>query len=65
MKKWNKTEVKKLRAHLGLSQDEFAQKLGCRQQTISEWELGLYQPKNAYSRLLTALAELHNYKGEV
>jgi hypothetical protein len=30
-----------------------AEGLGCRQQTISEWELGMYGPKNAYQKLLT------------
>ena len=29
---------------MGLTQRELADRLGTRQQTISEWELGLYQP---------------------
>ena len=40
---------------LGLSQDEFAELLGCRQQTVSEWETGIYLPGNAYGRLLKSL----------
>jgi hypothetical protein len=34
---------------------EFAELLGCRQQTISEWELGLYAPANAYGKLLSQI----------
>ena len=50
---WNKDEVKGLRVSLHMTQMEFAELLGCRQQTISEWEQGLYFPGNAYGKLLT------------
>lgn len=53
---WDKNTIKKLRAQLGLSQSEFAHQLGCRQQTVSEWELGLYAPANAYGKLLDFLS---------
>jgi len=46
-----------LRRHMGLSQAELAAELGVRQQTISEWETGMYQPKRAMSKLLTLVAE--------
>ena len=52
---WDKDSIKELRLKLGLTQTEFAYKLGCRQQTVSEWELGLYVPGNAYGRLLAAM----------
>ncbi len=42
---------------MGLSQAELAAELGVRQQTISEWETGMYQPKRAMSKLLTLVAE--------
>jgi DNA-binding transcriptional regulator YiaG len=42
---------------MDLSQAELAERLGVRQQTISEWETGVYQPKRAMSRLLTLVAE--------
>lgn len=51
---WDKDKIKALRKSLGLSQAEFAHKLGCRQQTVSEWELGLYAPANAYGKLLSS-----------
>lgn len=50
---WNKDNIKALRKKLGLSQMELAQRLGCRQQTVSEWEQGIYEPANAYGKLLT------------
>jgi len=40
-----------------LSQDELADELGTRQQTISEWETDRYRPRGASSRLLSIVAE--------
>lgn len=54
---WNSELIKVLRRHMGLSQAELAAELGVRQQTISEWETGMYQPKRAMSKLLTLVAE--------
>jgi len=52
---WDKEAVRQLRQKLELTQTEFAEFLGCRQQTISEWEQGLYAPANAYGKLLTMI----------
>ena len=49
--------MRALRRHLGLTQQELADELGTRQQTISEWERGLYRPRGASARLLTLVAE--------
>ncbi len=49
--------MRRLRKHLGLSQDELAGELGTRQQTISEWETDRYQPRGASSKLLSIVAE--------
>jgi DNA-binding transcriptional regulator YiaG len=54
---WNAARVRSLRQHLGLSQSELAAELGTRQQTISEWETGLYQPRGLSERLLSLVAE--------
>jgi DNA-binding transcriptional regulator YiaG len=54
---WNGESIKSLRAYMGFSQSELAEKLGVRQQTISEWETGMYQPKRSLSKLLTIVAE--------
>lgn len=53
--KWTPERIREARHANGLSQTEMALKLGCRMQTVSEWETGLYAPQNAYRRLLTAL----------
>lgn len=55
--KWNAELVKGLRRHMGLTQMEFARELGVRQQTVSEWETGVYEPTLATSKHLTLVAE--------
>ena len=55
--RWDGNHIRALRSHLGLTQREMAERLGTRQQTISEWEKGLYQPRGASSTLLTIVAE--------
>ena len=54
--KWQATNIKNLRKHLKLSQTALSQELGIRQQTISEWENGMYQPRGASVTILTLLA---------
>ena len=46
-----------LRVHLRLTQEELAQELGVRQQTISEWETGVYAPRGASRKMLTVVAD--------
>ena len=55
--KWNRATVMALRLHLGLTQQEMAGELGTRQQTISEWETGKYEPRCTSSTLLSIVAE--------
>jgi len=54
---WDGRQVHALRKHLGLTQQGLAGELGTRQQTISEWETGMYKPRGASSTLLTIVAE--------
>ena len=54
---WDAGGVRALRRHLGLSQEELARELGTRQQTISEWETGVYRPRGMSERLLGLVAE--------
>jgi len=54
---WGSEHVRALRRHLGLTQRELADRLGTRQQTISEWEKGMYQPRGASSTILSIVAE--------
>ncbi len=41
-----------------------ADRLGTRQQTISEWEQGMYRPRGASSTLLSIVAERARYEYE-
>ncbi len=54
---WDAHDVQALRRHLGLTQRELAEELGVRQQTVSEWETGMYRPRGASRRLLGLVAE--------
>ena len=54
---WDRERIQALRRHLGLTQREMADELGTRQQTISEWETGMYRPRGASARLLSIIAE--------
>ena len=55
--KWDARKVRGLRKRLGLSQQAMARELGVRQQTISDWETGLYTPRGASKRVLSMVAE--------
>jgi DNA-binding XRE family transcriptional regulator len=59
---WNADLIKSLRHHMHWTQIDLADKLGMRQQTISEWENGLYEPKRSSSKLLTLIAEQAGFK---
>jgi len=54
---WDSERIRTLRRHLGLTQRGLADRLGTRQQTISEWEKGMYRPRGASSTLLSIVAE--------
>jgi DNA-binding transcriptional regulator YiaG len=56
-RQWGKEEVRALRQHLNLTQARLAEELGTRQQTISEWENGMYRPRGASATLLSIVAE--------
>jgi DNA-binding transcriptional regulator YiaG len=59
---WDGPLVKALRGHLGMNQMEFAEHLGVRQQTISEWETEAYAPTRASSKHLAMVAEQAEFK---
>jgi DNA-binding transcriptional regulator YiaG len=60
--RWDREHIHALRNHLRLTQSEMAAKLGTRQQTISEWETGMYKPRGASATLLSMVAEGANFK---
>ena len=59
---WDSERIQTLRRHLGLTQRELAERLGTRQQTISEWETGMYKPRGASATLLSIIAERAKFK---
>ena len=58
---WDATTIYFLRRHLNMTQSEFAGELGTRQQTISEWETGIYEPRGTSAKLLTIIAEREGF----
>ncbi len=54
---WDAESVRELRNHMSMTQQQMAEELGTRQQTISEWETGMYCPRGGMNRLLTLVAE--------
>lgn len=61
---WDGEQIHALRTHMQLTQSEMADKLGTRQQTISEWEKGMYRPRGASATLLNIVAERAHFKYE-
>jgi DNA-binding transcriptional regulator YiaG len=56
-RQWSKEDVHALRQHLNFTQARLAEELGTRQQTISEWENGMYRPRGTSATLLSIIAE--------
>ena len=59
---WDARRIKALREHLEMSQAVMAGQMGIRQQTVSEWELGRYEPRGASARLLSIIADRGGFK---
>lgn len=59
---WDSSSIRALRRHMKLTQSEMAVELGTRQQTISEWEVGMYKPRGTSATLLTIIAERSDFK---
>jgi DNA-binding transcriptional regulator YiaG len=61
-RQWNRQSIQALRRHMGLTQRELSERLGTRQQTVSEWETGMYQPRGASATLLSMIAEQARFR---
>ena len=59
---WDKQRIRALRHYLGLTQAAMANELGTRQQTVSEWELGMYRPRGTSVTLLNIVAERNQFQ---
>jgi len=62
---WDGATVRALREHLDLNQEELAGVLGVRQQTISEWETGVYAPSRGRSKHLDLVAERSGFADKI
>ena len=58
---WDRLRIRALRQHMRLTQDGFARHLGVRQQTVSEWETGVYEPRGTSVTLLRMVAEKSSF----
>ena len=54
---WRGEQIKSLREFAGWTQQELANRLSVRQQTVSDWELGLHTSHRSTTKLLQMIAE--------
>ncbi len=59
---WDNQRIRALRQHLKLTQAAMANELGTRQQTVSEWEVGMYKPRGTSVTLLNIVAERSGFQ---
>lgn len=62
---WDGELIRSLRQHIGMTQQQFADELGVRQKTVSEWETGVYQPTRASSKHLMRVAQDQGFVWDV
>ncbi|MEM7029219.1 MAG: helix-turn-helix transcriptional regulator [Chloroflexota bacterium] len=62
---WSSEQIKNLRQHAGWTQQDLADRMGVRQQTISEWETGLHTPRYSTSKHLNLIAKEVRYPYQV
>ena len=53
---WTGDQIKALREFAGWSQQELADRLAVRQQTISDWEVGNHTARRSMSKMLQMIA---------
>ena len=58
---WTPDRIRDFRKYLEMSQIKFAEMLGVRQATVSDWETGARTPLVMGQRLLDCLAEKHGF----
>jgi len=54
---WDARRIRALREHMGMTQQQMADELEVRQQTISEWETGVHRPHRSTQKTLSMVAE--------
>lgn len=59
---WDLHAVRVLRQHMKMTQAQFANQVGVRQQTVSEWEQGKYTPSSDMANKLNQIAEQSDFQ---
>ena len=59
---WQQDAIKALRKHMSLTQAQFAEELGVRRQTVSDWENGVYDPDRSTTKFLELIAKNSNFQ---
>lgn len=54
---WDARRIRALREYMGMTQQQMADELEVRQQTISEWETGVHRPHRSTQKTLSMVAE--------
>lgn len=54
---WDAKRIRALREFMGMTQQQMADELEVRQQTISEWETGIHRPHRSTQKTLSMVAE--------
>jgi len=54
---WDARRIRALREFMGMTQQQMADELEVRQQTISEWETGVHKPHRSTQKTLSMVAE--------
>jgi len=62
---WAPEQIKELRQFAGWTQQDLADRMGVRQQTVSEWETGLHTPRYSTSKHLNLIAREVNFPYQV
>lgn len=60
--KWDRSAIRSLRQYMKMTQSQFAEKMGVRRQTISEWENGVYLPDRSTMKHLGLVAEKEDFE---
>lgn len=62
---WDAKRIRALREFMGMTQQQMADELEVRQQTISEWETGIHRPHRSTQKTLSMVAERAGFAYQV
>lgn len=62
---WDARRIRALREYMGMTQQQMADELEVRQQTISEWETGVHKPHRSTQKTLSMVAERAGFSYQI